>query len=120
MVLFVFYSHRVICGTLQATFVYWITSNFFSLGQVALLKIPVVRKGLGIPDVVVHTTATGQSGSFWENMKAGKIIMFLWVVLFVEIGAESVTIKLNSPFPSACTSYGSSGEKVFKYHEKLA
>ncbi|GAV08594.1 hypothetical protein RvY_18259 [Ramazzottius varieornatus] len=33
---------------------YWFTSNLISLGQVGLLKIPVIRKALKIPPKVVH------------------------------------------------------------------
>ena len=34
----------------QAVFVYWTTSNFFSLGQTAILKIPGVKGMLDIPN----------------------------------------------------------------------
>ena len=34
----------------QAVFVYWTTSNFFSLGQTAILKIPGVKSMLDIPN----------------------------------------------------------------------
>ncbi|XP_023580660.1 mitochondrial inner membrane protein OXA1L isoform X3 [Trichechus manatus latirostris] len=38
----------------QAVFMYWLSSNMFSLGQVACLRIPAVRTVLKIPQRVVH------------------------------------------------------------------
>nr|XP_008267566.1 mitochondrial inner membrane protein OXA1L [Oryctolagus cuniculus] len=38
----------------SAVFVYWLSSNLFSLGQVACLRIPAVRTVLKIPQRVVH------------------------------------------------------------------
>nr|CAI9710882.1 unnamed protein product [Rangifer tarandus platyrhynchus] len=37
-----------------AVFMYWLSSNMFSLGQVACLRIPAVRTVLKIPQRVVH------------------------------------------------------------------
>ncbi|XP_006835521.1 PREDICTED: mitochondrial inner membrane protein OXA1L-like [Chrysochloris asiatica] len=37
-----------------AVFMYWLSSNLFSLGQVACLRIPAVRTVLKIPQRVVH------------------------------------------------------------------
>ncbi|XP_043100060.1 mitochondrial inner membrane protein OXA1L [Puntigrus tetrazona] len=37
-----------------AVFTYWMTSNLFSLGQVALLRHPFVRQKLRIPERVTH------------------------------------------------------------------
>ncbi|XP_072543740.1 mitochondrial inner membrane protein OXA1L [Salminus brasiliensis] len=37
-----------------AVFTYWLTSNLFSLGQVALLKHPAIRKFFRIPVSIVH------------------------------------------------------------------
>ena len=39
---------------IQAVFMYWLSSNMFSLGQVACLRIPAVRTVLKIPQRVVH------------------------------------------------------------------
>ncbi|XP_076983341.1 mitochondrial inner membrane protein OXA1L isoform X2 [Tamandua tetradactyla] len=39
---------------LEAVFMYWLSSNLFSLGQVACLRIPAVRTVLKIPQRVVH------------------------------------------------------------------
>ncbi|EPY87618.1 mitochondrial inner membrane protein OXA1L [Camelus ferus] len=41
-------------GVLEAVFMYWLSSNMFSLGQVACLRIPAVRTVLKIPPRVVH------------------------------------------------------------------
>ncbi|XP_007949355.1 mitochondrial inner membrane protein OXA1L [Orycteropus afer afer] len=38
----------------SAVFMYWLSSNIFSLGQVACLRIPAVRTVLKIPQRVVH------------------------------------------------------------------
>ncbi|XP_036406999.1 mitochondrial inner membrane protein OXA1L [Megalops cyprinoides] len=40
-----------------AVFTYWLTSNVFSLGQVALLRHPAVRQRLNIPERVTHPPA---------------------------------------------------------------
>ncbi|CAK6952968.1 mitochondrial inner membrane protein OXA1L [Scomber scombrus] len=55
-----------------AVFTYWTTSNFFSLGQVALLKHPFVRQKLGIPERIKHPeSALPQNEGFIESMKKG-------------------------------------------------
>ena len=54
----------------QAIFAYWITSNLFTVGQVAILSHPAARKAMGIPEMVPYESAN--SGSFWENLKAGE------------------------------------------------
>ncbi|XP_054545113.1 mitochondrial inner membrane protein OXA1L isoform X2 [Talpa occidentalis] len=41
-------------GVLEAVFVYWLSSNVFSLAQVTCLRIPAVRTVLKIPQRVVH------------------------------------------------------------------
>nr|KAF6393154.1 OXA1L mitochondrial inner membrane protein [Pipistrellus kuhlii] len=41
-------------GVLEAVFVYWFSSNMFSLVQVSCLRIPAVRTILKIPQRVVH------------------------------------------------------------------
>lgn len=54
----------------QAIFAYWVTSNLFTVGQVAILSHPAARKAMGIPEMVPYESAN--SGSFWENLKAGE------------------------------------------------
>lgn len=54
----------------QAIFAYWVTSNLFTVGQVAILSHPAARKAMGIPEMVPYESA--KSGSFWENLKAGE------------------------------------------------
>ncbi|XP_073233175.1 mitochondrial inner membrane protein OXA1L-like [Porites lutea] len=53
-----------------AIFSYWVTSNLFTIGQVALLKHPAARKAMGIPEMITHPSSQ-DPGGFWENMKAG-------------------------------------------------
>lgn len=56
----------------QAVFTYWTTSNFFSLGQVALLRHPFVRQKLGIPERIKHPeSALPQNEGFIKSMKKG-------------------------------------------------
>lgn len=44
----------------QGVFLYWVTSNIFSLGQSVLFKLPAVRKTLKLPDLAkMRATATG-------------------------------------------------------------
>ncbi|CAL8466931.1 g6467 [Coccomyxa elongata] len=44
----------------QGVFIYWVTSNVFSLGQAMLFKIPAVRTALKLPDMAkLRATATG-------------------------------------------------------------
>ncbi|XP_068612107.1 mitochondrial inner membrane protein OXA1L isoform X2 [Brachionichthys hirsutus] len=55
-----------------ALFVYWVTSNAFSLGQVALLNQPLIREKLRIPVIVKHRTATQpDSDGFIVSVKRG-------------------------------------------------
>ncbi|XP_014899685.1 mitochondrial inner membrane protein OXA1L [Poecilia latipinna] len=55
-----------------AVFTYWLTSNCFSLGQVALLRHPAVRRRFNIPERVKHPTAAlPQSDGLIESMKKG-------------------------------------------------
>uniref|UniRef100_A0A8D0G293 OXA1L mitochondrial inner membrane insertase n=1 Tax=Sphenodon punctatus TaxID=8508 RepID=A0A8D0G293_SPHPU len=63
-----------------AVFTYWMTSNLFSLGQVAVLRVPAVRKALGIPETVKHSpdampAKEGLIKSFktgWKNAQMAK------------------------------------------------
>ncbi|XP_041926673.1 mitochondrial inner membrane protein OXA1L isoform X1 [Alosa sapidissima] len=55
-----------------AVFTYWMTSNLFSLGQVALLKIPAVRDKFRIPERIVHPpSAMPQQDGFIDSIKKG-------------------------------------------------
>lgn len=55
-----------------AVFTYWLTSNCFSLGQVALLKHPLVREKLKIPERIQHPpSALPQNEGFIKSMKKG-------------------------------------------------
>jgi len=57
-----------------AIFLYWMTSNTFSLAQVAVLKVPAVKNYFGIPEpMTIHPTTDSvvKQGSFFENLKAG-------------------------------------------------
>ncbi|XP_071315106.1 mitochondrial inner membrane protein OXA1L isoform X2 [Trachinotus anak] len=55
-----------------AVFTYWLTSNCFSLGQVALLRHPLVRDRLRIPERIKHPdNALPQSDGFIASMKKG-------------------------------------------------
>lgn len=57
----------------QAVFTYWFTSNCFSLGQVALLRHPLIRDRLRIPEKIKHpSSALPQNEGFIESMKKGE------------------------------------------------
>lgn len=56
----------------QAVFTYWMTSNCFSLFQVALLKNSVVRQKLRIPDKIQHpASAVPKNEGLIEGIKKG-------------------------------------------------
>ncbi|XP_062992558.1 mitochondrial inner membrane protein OXA1L [Elgaria multicarinata webbii] len=63
-----------------AVFTYWMTSNLFSLVQVAVLRVPAVRAGLRIPEHVHHSAAAlpAQEGFVkslkkgWKNAQTGR------------------------------------------------
>ncbi|KAI4879368.1 hypothetical protein NFI96_019456 [Prochilodus magdalenae] len=55
-----------------AVFTYWMTSNLFSLGQVALLRHPAVRKKFRIPHRITHPpSALPPNEGFIESIKKG-------------------------------------------------
>uniref|UniRef100_A0A8C7YC25 OXA1L mitochondrial inner membrane protein n=1 Tax=Oryzias sinensis TaxID=183150 RepID=A0A8C7YC25_9TELE len=55
-----------------AVFTYWLSSNLFSLGQVALLRHPAVRKKFKIPEKIQHpASALPQNDGLIESMKKG-------------------------------------------------
>ncbi|KAG8596242.1 hypothetical protein GDO81_001781 [Engystomops pustulosus] len=55
-----------------AVFTYWVTSNFFSIAQVAFLRIPAVRTKLRIPEQIKHDASVlpNQDG-FVKSLKNG-------------------------------------------------
>lgn len=54
----------------SGVFVYWITSNFFSIGQILALKSPSLRKALNIPLLVKKPQELQQNTKgFMENFK---------------------------------------------------
>lgn len=58
-----------------AVFCFWATNNTFSLLQLIVLKQPLVRRGLGIPEKIQPNeddTIKGKPLSFWESLSAGK------------------------------------------------
>ncbi|XP_054457119.1 mitochondrial inner membrane protein OXA1L isoform X3 [Anoplopoma fimbria] len=55
-----------------AVFTYWLTSNSFSLAQLALLRHPLVREKLNIPERIKHpASALPQTDGLFESMKKG-------------------------------------------------
>ncbi|XP_062239681.1 mitochondrial inner membrane protein OXA1L isoform X1 [Platichthys flesus] len=55
-----------------AVFTYWLTSNCFSLGQVALLRHPLIRDKLRIPEKIKHPeSALPTNEGFFSTMKKG-------------------------------------------------
>ncbi|KAJ8261586.1 hypothetical protein GJAV_G00156010 [Gymnothorax javanicus] len=55
-----------------AVFTYWLTSNLFSLGQVALLRHPAVRQKLNIPERISHPpTALPTNEGFFKSIQTG-------------------------------------------------
>ncbi|XP_040272787.1 mitochondrial inner membrane protein OXA1L [Bufo bufo] len=55
-----------------AVFTYWVTSNFFSIAQVAFLRIPAVRKKLRIPEHIKHDASVlPQQEGFIKSLKNG-------------------------------------------------
>lgn len=64
-------NHADYLSLFQAVLCYWVTSNMFTILQLAVLKHPAVREKLGIPEM--RTFENLPSGGFLENMKAGKL-----------------------------------------------
>ncbi|KAM9424681.1 mitochondrial inner membrane protein OXA1L-like isoform 3-T3 [Pholidichthys leucotaenia] len=55
-----------------AVFTYWLTSNIFSLGQVALLRHPSIQKKLKIPSKVTHSPSDlPESDGFIKSIRKG-------------------------------------------------
>ena len=85
---------------LQAVFVYWITSNCFSLSQALLLKVPAVKGALKLPTVqaapqALPQTATGVNGvdaAAWGSTPAAAGVSSRPV--------ELVTTAKDQPLPS--------------------
>lgn len=56
----------------KAVFIYWLTSNTYSLVQVGLLKIPSVRQALDIPEKIKHDPDDlPKSEGFFKGIKSG-------------------------------------------------
>lgn len=63
-----------------AVLTYWVSTNFISLTQASLLKIPYIRKALDMPIAIKHTSPTsGSNKKFveefresWTNLKITK------------------------------------------------
>ncbi|XP_030831141.1 mitochondrial inner membrane protein OXA1L isoform X2 [Strongylocentrotus purpuratus] len=56
----------------KAVFCYWLTSNFFSVFQVGLLKIPAVRTAFNIPEKVTHDPKDlPKKEGFFKGLKKG-------------------------------------------------
>ncbi|KAF8983002.1 Mitochondrial inner membrane protein oxa1l [Entomortierella lignicola] len=56
----------------SAVFVYWLTSNMYTAGQIMFFRIPAVRRAFNIPQLINHPkpkVATKQPG-FMESFKA--------------------------------------------------
>ncbi|XP_061816200.2 mitochondrial inner membrane protein OXA1L [Nerophis lumbriciformis] len=53
-----------------AVFTYWLTSNCFTLAQVVLLRHPLIRDKLNIPERIKHPPSAQNEG-FFDNMKKG-------------------------------------------------
>ncbi|RKP12003.1 60Kd inner membrane protein-domain-containing protein [Piptocephalis cylindrospora] len=51
----------------SSVFVYWLTTNVFSVAQVSLLSRPGVRKVLGIPELIKHPKKPGDGGSVFDS-----------------------------------------------------
>ncbi|XP_063313200.1 mitochondrial inner membrane protein OXA1L [Pelobates fuscus] len=55
-----------------AVFMYWVTSNIFSLAQVSFLRIPYVRNKLRIPERIKHDPSSlPQQEGFLKSLKSG-------------------------------------------------
>ncbi|KAI1319218.1 Mitochondrial inner membrane protein oxa1l [Mortierella claussenii] len=56
----------------SAIFVYWLTSNMFTAGQIVFFRTPVVRRLFNIPQLISHpkTKSVGKQPGFVESFKA--------------------------------------------------
>ncbi|EGD74969.1 hypothetical protein PTSG_07193 [Salpingoeca rosetta] len=73
----VFRGLALVTGAVTATLpmgihAYWITSNIFTLGQVAVLNTPPVKRLFKIPDMVKHPDPPKQQSGkgFWEELQS--------------------------------------------------
>ena len=60
------------CQFPAGVFMYWVTSNFFSLSQTALLKIPALKKALDIGDPPKPAPGTETKNPFSQLIKMAK------------------------------------------------
>lgn len=73
-------------SNVQAVFTYWLTSNVFSLGQVALLRLPSVREKFRIPERIKHPASIlPQNDGFIQSMKKGE---------FLNVGSQYLLLSL--------------------------
>ena len=63
-------------SSMQGLFMYWITSSLFSIGQISLLKFPVVRAQLGIPEMVKHPPAEKSGEGFFASAMSSKPLLY--------------------------------------------
>ena len=79
---------------------YWMTSNFLSLVQVAVMKAPGVKAYFGIPETPVELPVTpsgAKEGSFIDNFKAGKYLYSKGLFWLAEnCDNEDMTCKICS------------------------
>lgn len=76
----------LLSNTPQAVFTYWLTSNCFSLGQVALLRLPAVREKFNIPEKIKHpASALPQNDGFVQSIKKGGFLYAGWQNLIIQL-----------------------------------
>ena len=65
----------------QGLFMYWLSSSFFSMGQIYLLKLRSFRSLMGIPELIIHENTKKDSEGFIATLKSGKsgIVVFPFV-----------------------------------------
>lgn len=75
------HSSLIIFLCFQAVCLYWTTTNFVSLGQVAFLKVPAVRRYFEIPEKKAGVKASmKKSGKGVVNdIKSSKYVHFVFV-----------------------------------------
>ena len=79
----------------QAVFTYWLTSNCFSLGQVALLRHPLIRDRLRIPERIQHpASALPQNDGFIQSMKKGQCLT-VWPTELINVWCIFLAVVLN-------------------------
>ena len=54
---------------MQGVFVYWITSNFFSLGQSVILKDPAIRNYFGIGSIPLEVAIKLETAAALDSLE---------------------------------------------------